>query len=495
MQTNNLTIVKFNLRDLNGLNFNIFEDSYIIPLVCYEKLVTFLTFCPEKNNTLFITKYLKVCSLIVENQENVIPRIEFFKIDKNYKQFFEILDNAIGRHPYVSPTKSQNQGKNKPFDYYFTSNNLKWCLISLSENKGQKEKTVKNTLPIGHPAHSQVYTLLNVKLDLSNTIIDEYNNIFSEDYDWNNLKKEDIAKLTSRIQRALSFQFGERFIKKGNEDEQGRIFSSLTSLTKIARKHLYIDYKPFYEVDIANCQPLLMSVLLTNKGYTIDSNYISDVMGGVVYDRIVEYAKVNNLDSQNCFQNGKTGKLKLTYRPDVKVLSYANIFFKSNLKEKSTISNIFSIIYPLTYNALVDYTSKTTDSTAKLMQATESDIIMNVIKSIGCEFFTVHDAIYITDYQLIEEIKEQITNAVKGYSNGLITSVTFGEIEDEKPMLTIKHNFLHNQACISIGTKKHKDSKKDEIIEYYQKIGDKKEVVNKFNITPQYLNKLIKKVA
>lgn len=497
MQTNNLTIIKFNLKELKTIDFKIFENSHIVPLVCYEKLLTHFVFFPDDNNSIFITKYLKVCSLIVENQEGSIYSIDLQRIDHNYKKIINILDNAIGRHPYISPTHSNNQSKSKPFDYYFTANNLEWCLISIDYNNEGEIKTINNTLPINHPAHAQVNTILNVKLDLSNTIIDEYNNIFNSTYDWNDVKKEDITKFTSRIQRALSFQFNnKRFIKKGNDNEQGRVFSSLTSnLTKIARKHLYIDFKPFYEIDIANCQPLLMAVFLSSKGYIIDNNYITDVMDGIVYDRIVNYAITNNLQTQNCFQNGKTVNLKLTYRPDVKVLSYANIFFKTKTKEESTVSNIFSILYPLTYSALIDYTTKTTDSTALLLQATESEIIMNVSKTIDCEYFTVHDAIYITDYESIESLKKEIIKTVNEYSNGLINQVTFGKIEEKKPQLTIKHNFLKNQACVPIGAKKHKDSKKDEIVNYYRFVGNKKEVVARFNITPQYLNRIIKEVA
>lgn len=184
--------------------------------------------------------------------------------------------------------------------------------------------------------------------------------------------------------QALKLNSGYHWMTISNE---GRLYSSITALPSSANNFLMFDNEPLIELDIKNCQPLLLAGLIDNSAYKLACEQ------GIFYDLL----------SQDLGWS----------RDYTKLILYKYLFFGQNeLKSGriySALENHFEGLNEA-INAL-----KSNSNLACELQNLESNII---IKGIALNFVntivTKHDAIFVKQCD-VEIVKRMITHHFKEY--------------------------------------------------------------------------------
>ena len=216
-------------------------------------------------------------------------------------------------------------------------------------------------------------TIKNIEIDYMSAIKDE---IEYCDNDMNKL----------RIRLSMLFYVkSKRSITQGINNN--RISHSFSNISKISRKHLSINNKKFYNIDITNCQPLLLCYYLLSNNLEIDKEYIYDCEVGTFYENFIGL-EANFIHYDKKEQKSKSIH-KILERNDVKIESYKSIFFEFNTN--NPLNKEFAILYPKTHRSL----SKLQGLACKLQQI-EASIFNNIIP-LSDNYFTLYDAIYFTD--------------------------------------------------------------------------------------------------
>lgn len=196
-----------------------------------------------------------------------------------------------------------------------------------------------------------------------------------------------VSVLRNRISR-IFYTKRKRFIKMGKKVD--RIYHSFTNLSKISRKHFNINMN---DIDIVNCQPLLLVALLKKNGFKSDPTYQRDCEAGCFYERFMD---IND--------DGLSEEDQRTY---TKKSLYKNIFFGFNTRSKH--NKRFQELYPSTWSSLENI-SKNCESLASQLQNLESGLFNNLIPKKSKHYFTLFDAIYFDNlldrYELEKTIKE-----------------------------------------------------------------------------------------
>ena len=160
-----------------------------------------------------------------------------------------------------------------------------------------------------------------------------------------------------------------------------------------------------YDIDIVNCQPLLLVAYLTeNDSLDFDLNYKNDCEDGLFYERFYDIDRPKNISN-------------IEWRSEIKVKLYKSIFFSFN--KKSKINKKFKELYPKTWESL-EKISITDISLASRLQNLESNLFNNIIPKHSEFYFTLFDAIYFNNIM----DKYKIENEIKNYFNNFNIKVT-----------------------------------------------------------------------
>lgn len=309
------------------------------------------------------------------NRNTIIPissntLIEFFNRD-NYKEYMFILKsmNILTDVPYEDGsfyTKGSLYKQYRVHNDYINKEDL--AIIVLEEDRSKD----KFNNEVNDLDERYIKTIKNIEIDIKAAITAEI-----EHYKKNNLS---VSNLRNRISRIL-YTKRKRFIKKGNK--VNRIYHSFSNVSKVARKHLSIK---MYDIDIKNCQPLLLIALLKEMKLEYDDNYQYDCEAG------------------NFYENFITNELT---RDDVKEELYRTVFF--NFNENRKINKKFNEIYPKTWNSLKDIKDMN-KSLACELQNIESKLFNNLIPKKSKHYFTLFDAIYFDNLNDVTELNNKIRN-------------------------------------------------------------------------------------
>lgn len=157
--------------------------------------------------------------------------------------------------------------------------------------------------------------------------------------------------------------------------DEGRFYSSLTNISYTALQFTKLGDKGIREVDVKNCQPLLLSSLIENPLYR------KDVERGVFYDVMAKSL-------------GKT-------RNEFKVLSYQYVFFSNRKLKQGKIYNALNKLYPGFVNQINKLREKIHIS--RKLQSLEAQIMVDKIGSLKYDMMLRHDAVFVypEDYDII----------------------------------------------------------------------------------------------
>ncbi len=319
---------------------------------------------------------------INQSEKTIVPisqstLIEFF--NRNcYRKYMDILSSLdiITRVPYNDGTfytKGSQHCQYRIHNEYLLQEDL--AIIVLEDDR--TKDTFLNEVEGIDKRYSD--TIKKLDINLQSAIEAEIGH-FNE----NGLS---ISALRSRISRIL-YTKRKRFIKKGTKVD--RIYHSFTNLSRVARKHFSIKMN---DIDIVNCQPLLLVALLKQNGFKSDRSYQTDCEAGCFYERFIDINKPKDLSEEE-------------WRTETKKSLYKNIFF--GFAEASKHNKRFRELYPNTWSSLM-IISNNCESLASQLQNLESALFNNLIPNKSKHYFTLFDAIYFDNildrYELEKSIK------------------------------------------------------------------------------------------
>ena len=396
----------------------------LIPSQAYTILLELIQ-DDSKNNYSFINGYINIIKDLIKFDGLEMPRKILFNSNKKYVEIIEKLRS----NNFIIAIKKGYYNKLNPSEStcaIYTLDTFKsFTFISLAEDNIENQMKVEVEGLLETPLNNKnfINTLMNTTILATEAIYAEYKYCIESGKDY--------KKFLSRVNTILSFT---RSRSAGKGENVNRVYSSFTSLSRISRKFLVYDGNPFFEVDIKNCQPLLLICILSEMEFEIDENYIEDVTTGKFYEALMQQAIKLNVVKQVKYTKDDSGnqiEAKLfANRDDVKVLVYSDILFCTQLKD-TAIVKIFKSLYPKVYKALKEITSQlslTGEKLAKPLQNMEAEIVLSIEPK--SNYFTVHDAIYLTDRNEINSIKSRLITKIKQKSNGLIKDLLFGKIEE-----------------------------------------------------------------
>lgn len=453
----------------------------IIPTTAYDLLIKKIKEEGNDNFT-YISGYIEIIKLLYSKNEESLSSLILQSKSKKYKSIINLFyEYGVIKH-IINGVYNRENAEKSFCGTYIMNHFSDLTFISLTEESDNvltidiKIDSLKNT-PLDNDTF--INTLTKSKIDASNAILAEYNFCKEE--------KKKYESFVSRVNAILNFL---KYRSAGKGEKVNRVYSSFSSLSKQARKFVTYNGKHFYEIDIKNCQPLLLIILLIKYNLPIDTEYINAVTNGVFYESLQTQALKNGYDKQTIvkvFKDKVTKKFKdydFTKRDDVKVLCYSKIFFTKEYK-LTKIVKCFKQLYPYVYSSLVKLTETVT--LAELLQNLEAEIVLNIIPN--CPYFPVHDAIYITNKTEIEDIKTKIAFEIKKLSAGRIPNVLFGEIKEFEIKMIDKNDIDPEILIIKARASKleraahsKKDIRFNEFKELYSRM-DKKSICATLKIT------------
>lgn len=315
-----------------------------------------------------------------EKQDTVITIhsniLEKFFSRNEYKKYMDILKNLniLTKVPYVDGTFHTPKFRASQYRIHNEYINKEDLAIIILEDDRSKNTFVNE---VENLDERYINTIKKLRIDIPKAIESEIK-YFQE-------KNLTIPNLRKRISR-IFYTERKRFIKKGKKVD--RIYHSFTNVSRVSRKHLNINMK---DIDVVNCQPLLMVAELKRTNMDYDINYKSDCEEGCFYERFYDI-------------NRKKGISDEEHRIPTKVAIYKNIFFGFNKISKH--NKRFKELYPETWLSL-EKISLEENSLAQRLQNLESKLFNNLIPEKSKYYFTLFDAIYfdnILDKYKLEKI-------------------------------------------------------------------------------------------
>ena len=315
-------------------DFRFFKFKFKSKTFQYNQLLYYLNnwglidinhiYCSKKGFNSFSKSYRIKTEFLCETEMSEVE-IDFCKIFENTRN----MDYWLKKYPEYS---------NLITDCYNTTIKLDEFIYRLYKKKGMK---------------------------LKSKMID---GVFTERY----LTSERIILYTNK---ALKLHFKNLWFKVSNE---GRFYSSITNLPIVSIDFLKLYEKEVIELDVANCQPLLLARLVENYEYQ------KDVENGVFYEKMAE----------------KIGWL----RDEFKNFSYKYLFFSNRLLKTGKIYKAINECYPSLMKQINEL--KKESKLSSLLQKLESSIFIEKIGKLPYYKITRHDSVLVMkeDCELFEKL-------------------------------------------------------------------------------------------
>lgn len=347
--------------DLKAIS-NLKQSIYCTSIETITKLVNYNNY-PIENKRLAITNILNFLNYVdskIIKKGTKFPiyweNMAKFMTVQHYKAYENILKELkiISPVPYQDGTYYKKGLRTTLFRVFNEYTDSEICLFYMPYTKPKLKLDCKIKL-------DKKFTdcLVYADIDIESALKDELN--------YCRVSTVTPEALRYRVNAILRLKF-DRYATSGVKVD--RIYHSFSNLSKISRKHLHVKGKKFNDIDIKNCQPLLLCALLKKHGFKVDDNYLLDVQKGDFYEKFVHYQR---------------------NRDNVKIQLYKNIFF--DFKPNAEISLKFKLLYPHVYNALESFKEQS-KSMACLLQNLEADIFNSIVPPVSNYYYTLFDSVY-----------------------------------------------------------------------------------------------------
>lgn len=430
--------------EINRVINNILDtnQAYVMGLKCISNLLSLEddAFPIKKKlaikNILDFTRALDYYSIMNKN-ESVVPisSTVFVKhFNRNHYSKYLFLLAYIGMIKRVEKTVILAGGRE--VKYYY--NNRADDKYGIKEIKSEScsyrisdDYFVSPVLVISNDMHGSLKDEVSKKINISNKMKNTIRNV---EINWVGAITDEIAEkkpplvLKTRLNVVLSLT-GNRYIKSGVKSN--RIYHSLSQLSKVSRKHLHVNGEKFNNIDIVNCQPLLLCAYLKSKNLKVDALYQKICQSGDLYELF--YNKYDKYDKNLDIVKNKeiTEKQNRLRRDEAKTELYKCVFF--DFKKNSTISLKFKKLFPETYESLVIAIKDLDKNELKMagaLQTIESNIFNSIVPRLSRYYFTLFDAVYFTNILDIVMIMRKIKDEFTKYD--LVPKITVNEQRDDE---------------------------------------------------------------
>lgn len=403
-----------NLQKINELDFDN-TDCMITGLNTIAKLIAYENY-PIKNKKIAINNIL----LFLKTLDTMLPKdddkqmvqisskvlIDHFTT-KHYKRYMSVLKecNIISAVPYTNGTFYEIGQHTMQYRLFneFVQDELALVLLNINEFTFVTDKTYNKKF---------VKTIKNIEVDFVGAITAEIKH--------HKEKNTKIKSLRVRLNTLFSLN-NRRFIFEGFKVD--RIYHSLSNVSRISRKFITVDGQTFNDVDVKNCQPLLLCYLILSKGLELDANYKFDCETSVLYENFIT-------PNRN--------------RTETKVEMYRTIYF--DFKPNSDLAKKFKTLYPLTYKSL-EILSKSEQELAGMLQNIEASIFNNITPKKSEYFYPLFDSVYFTDIDDCVAIIKEIKNKFEEYNIKPMMTIN-GETENDT-----NDEVTHIEETVYVATK------------------------------------------
>jgi hypothetical protein len=335
------------------------------------RILEFLTFLDVEMN---MNDYGTLIQIPCKTMEKFFTRnhvVEYKQILKNLKIITGVPypDGSFYKYPDLGSQKDQGICMQyRVHKNYITPKHLGLVIFD-RVRKPKIQPKVINEIP--DLSNKYIKTMEMLKIDIPSAIKGEF--------EYFRITHQNLFRLKARISIVLRTE-RDRFIRKGENVD--RIYHTFSNVSRISRKYLNIE---FNNVDVKNCQPLLLVSYLKKNKMDLDQDYKQDCESSLFYDRFIG---TQGLDKEAA-----------------KVRLYKVIFFGFN--KRSIFNKKFKKLYPKTWQSLLDLKTKKVSLAAEL-QNLESSLFNFIIPPKSAHFFTLYDAIYFTNFDDIEHIIQKI---------------------------------------------------------------------------------------
>jgi hypothetical protein len=277
-----------------------------------------------------------------------------------------------GKFPESYRIKSDifnNQFQEVELDFDKIFNNIKNKSYWLKKYPNYKNQ-IKDTYEVKIDLNDYIVWMReNIGLELKPVI---KNGILQKRY----LTKE---RIWDYINDVLMINYDNIWFKVSNE---GRFYNSTTNLSYTSLPFIKLKRRSIKEIDVANCQPLILSKLINSNEYKKDCEL------GLFYNNLADELDIS--------------------RTSAKMLSYKFIFFSNKKLNTGKIYDAMEKLYPGVISQINELRDKI--EIAKEMQKIESDIFVNKIGNLDFKMMLRHDAVFVyeEDYDIVKNyvIKE-----------------------------------------------------------------------------------------
>jgi hypothetical protein len=373
------------------VNNNI-EDVFFTSKNLIENLLTMELGFKNKNIAIVkILKFLRYIDYEINKTNESLIQISKHVLVKHfnsneYTQYLKLLSKLeiMTKVPYEDGEWAKIGERPSQFRihsvYIFNS---EFCIVTIRK---KNKKSLNDTANVHKKFKNAI---LNTEID--------YDNAFKAEI--KHFKDNGLSAQKLRIRLSSLFRtVGERYISYGEKVD--RISHSFSNMSRVSREYLYVNGMKYNDIDIVNCQPLLLAYVLKSKNMKYDEQYIQDCENGVFYEHFV------GITDKFLVGNKKKSfhKISTLDRENAKIQVYRSILFK--FKDTNPVNLKFKELYPKTHESLSSIPK--TISMASILQNAEAEIFNSIIPKYSEYFFTLYDAIYFTSKMDIEAIKEEL---------------------------------------------------------------------------------------
>lgn len=252
---------------------------------------------------------------------------------------------------------------------------------------------------------------VEVKRD-HNFLVKTKPNCPEHDYLFNNLKQisfspevhEELKKCNFKANEGARRDYYEKtieFVETGDwfftyDEKTGRVFNNVTNMPKVFRPHLRLAGRKLVELDVANCQPLLL-ISLYEDGDPERAEYEKVVLSGNFYEELNKSLLV---------------PFSAEERDSLKKSVYFKVLFNRNQLNESDLGLAFKARFPRLYARVWEIKKESYRNLALHLQSLEAQIMIHgvvrgAIEELNLNLMTVHDSVLCPE-ESVNEVKNII---------------------------------------------------------------------------------------
>lgn len=189
-------------------------------------------------------------------------------------------------------------------------------------------------------------------------------------------------------------------------DKYGRVHTNLTNLKSSLRKYLNVKGEELVEVDIANSQPLFLSIIASTyiKYGTLVSFNSPPSFPSLRCDILPDLLLYKDLVTQGklYFWLSNKFKLRTKSRKRLKVKMFSELFFGKN--HETRLCRKFAEVFPSVFRVVQQVKQKDYAALARLLQKVESSFVINKVVRRMMEtdryVATIHDSFLVKPHDI-----------------------------------------------------------------------------------------------